>query len=575
MGATGGGNVPRLTVTSGVDEGRQYELTGGGAIGRDSTSTVRLFDTEVSRRHAELQPVPGGGFRIIDLASANGVFVNGQEVRTAELRNGDVIQVGKTVLLYSGPSDEPVNAAADRVRILTRPSDDLPSAIIRKIDSGAGSRLLTRTDDVRSPWLRTRLANLSILYEATSAVHHIDDTDSLLEKMLELLFRSVEADRGCILLGEGDDAAMTPRAVRWRDGDTRHEEIALSRTIIDHVVTTGDGILVADAQGDDRFDAGQSIVRFGIREAICVPLDGRHGRIGVLYFDTFRTTRPGEQPTANRLNEDHLALAVAVARQAALAVEESRYYRALVQSERLAAVGQAIAALSHHIKNLLQGVKSGCEVLKLGIAEHNDDAIRAGWKLLDKNHSRIYDLVMDMLSYSKDREPHTAPTDLQRLVRDAVDVVRSRAADSGVRVTVETAPLDPVLVDAEGIHRAVLNLLTNALDAVEESESPQVNVELAAEPDNEWVTVRVRDNGVGIAPERQRRLFRAFESTKGSRGTGLGLAVSRKTLREHGGDIMAESQPGCGSTFTIRIPVRSADPGRTISMPRPPDPIDR
>jgi signal transduction histidine kinase len=558
-----------------VDEGRQFELTGAGAIGRDSSSTVRLFDTEVSRRHAELQPVAGGGFRVVDLASANGVFVNGQEVRSADLRNGDVIQVGKTVLMYSGLADATANAAADRVRILARPGDDLPSAIIRKIDPGEGSRLLTRADDVRSPWLRTRLANLAILYEATSAVHHIDDVDRLLEKMLELLFRSVEADRGCILLGEGDGSAMTPRAVRWRDGDTRRDEIALSRSIIDHVLTSGDGILVADAQGDDRFDAGQSIVRFGIREAICAPLDGRHGRIGVLYFDTFRTSRPGEQPTANRLTEDHLALALAVARQAALAVEESRYYRALVQSERLAAVGQAIAALSHHIKNLLQGVKSGCEVLKIGIAEHDDNAVRSGWKLLDKNHGRIYDLVMDMLSYSKDREPLTAPTDMQRLVRDAVDVVRARAAEGGVRMTVETAPLEPVMVDAEGIHRAVLNLLTNALDAVEESEAPQVNVELAAEPGDAWVTVRVRDNGVGIPPERLARLFRAFESTKGSRGTGLGLAVSRKTLREHGGDIVAESRPGGGSTFTIRIPARAADPGRTLSTPRPPDPSDR
>lgn len=141
----------------------------------------------------------------------------------------------------------------------------------------------------------------------------------------------------------------------------------------------------------------------------------------------------------------------------------------------------------------------------------------------------------------------------------------------GVRMSVETARLDPVLVDSEGIHRAFLNLLTNALDAVQESAAPQIDVDISPEPDNEWVTISVRDNGVGVEPEQLGRLFRAFESTKGSRGTGLGLAVSRKTLREHGGDIFVQSQPGHGSTFTLRIPMRGADPGRTYSTPRPSD----
>src|SRR5262249_9707436 len=159
-----------------------------------------------------------------------------------------------------------------------------PSAIVRRIDAGEGSRILARAEDARSPWLRTRLANLGILYEAIQAVGHILDIDQLLDKVLELLFRSVDADRGCILLRASTETPLVPKAVRWNESVGRRDEIALSQTIIDHVLESGEGVLVADAGQDERFSAGQSIVRLGIREAICVPMSGRHDHVGVLYF---------------------------------------------------------------------------------------------------------------------------------------------------------------------------------------------------------------------------------------------------------------------------------------------------
>jgi signal transduction histidine kinase len=111
--------------------------------------------------------------------------------------------------------------------------------------------------------------------------------------------------------------------------------------------------------------------------------------------------------------------------------------------------------------------------------------------------------------------------------------------------------------DHEGIHRALLNLVGNALDAIEGSEAPAVTVSSMREADGNWVRLTVRDNGTGISPEKLREIFRPFVSSKGARGTGLGLAVSRKILREHGGDILVESTVGKGSTFILRLPLRS------------------
>src|SRR5207302_5059048 len=125
--------------------------------------------------------------------------------------------------------------------------------------------------------------------------------------------------------------------------------------------------------------------------------------LGVLYLDTHSTARDvlTAGSATGKFTEDHLALAIAIAHQAALAVEETRYHHAMVQAERLAAMGQTIAAVSHHIKNILQGLRIGGKLLKAGIEDGDKKALGQGWAIVEKNQAKIYELVMDMLSYSK------------------------------------------------------------------------------------------------------------------------------------------------------------------------------
>ncbi len=305
----------------------------------------------------------------------------------------------------------------------------------------------------------------------------------------------------------------------------------------------------------------QSIVRFGVREIICVPMKGRHETLGVLYLDNRTTAREviAAGNPSGKFTADHLALAAAIAHQAALAVEETRYHQALVQAERLAAVGHTIASLSHHIKNILQGLQIGGKVLKMGIEDKDDRALRQGWAIVEKNQGKIYELVMDMLSYSKDREPALEETDLAAVARDVAELVGPRAREKGVQLTtVLDAAVPKCPADPEGVHRALLNIVGNALDAVEGVDEARVTVTTLREPDGKWLRIEVTDNGPGVPPEKQTEIFRPFVSSKGSRGTGLGLAVSRKILREHGGDIVLRSEVGGGSTFALRLPLRGA-----------------
>lgn len=554
--------MPRFLVIKGADEGKQFELQGPEvSIGRDATNRIRLHDTEVSRRHAECRQVEDG-YAIVDVGSANGTYVNNQRVKEIMLHAGDQVVVGQTTLVYSTGRGEKVvedTDLADKISLITRSDLEFSSAIIKTISEAEGSRLLAHPEH-SSPWLKSALANLTIMYEASQAISHILDLNELLDRILELIFRSIEADRGCVMLRNAETGELEPKALRWRSQPQSQEKIDISRTITDYALQEKKGVLCSDAARDDRFAAGESIIRLGIHEVICVPMKGRHETLGVLYLDTYSTARQvvTRDLTTGKFTEDHLALASAIAHQAALALEETRYHQAMLQAERLAAIGQTIAALSHHIKNIMQGLRSGSDLLRMGLAEKNENLLQQGWKIAEKSQARIYDLVMDMLSFSKDREPAAEPTNINEVVRDVIELVAARAKEAGIKVEIESADKVPIVsADPEGMHRAILNIIGNALDAVEAKPQATVRVTTNIEPGGGWLRIAVEDNGAGVPAEKISEIFKPFVSTKGAKGTGLGLAVSRKILREHGGDITVDTQPGRGSTFTLRLPIKS------------------
>ena len=466
-----------LFVIQGADQGKRFELKPRPmALGRDKSSPILLHDHEISRRHAEVRPVDDS-FRIVDLGSANGTFVNGQPVDQVALRSGDRLQLGQTVMLFHEGPGSPDRDLMARVDV-SRTTDDDRSAILKSIPVGDASRVLQATDTAGG-WLKDRLLNLSVMYQATQAINHVLDTDALLPQILELVFESIGADRGAILL-KNDDGQLQPKAVRWRGPADPDERMTISRTIIDHVLEQGQGVVTSDAPADSRFGPAQSIVNYGIREAICVPVQGRHVTLGVLYADirsggVSPLANPGMDKATSRrhFSQDHLMLMVAIGHQAGLAIENTVFYQDKLQAERLAAVGQTIATLSHHIKNILQGIRGGSYLIDMGLNEKDEAIVRRGWTIVEKNQNKIYNMVMDMLSFSKDREPALEPGDLNATMADVVELMQSRARELGVTLEWEpAADLPETLFDADGIHRAALNVVTNAIDASEGERRP-------------------------------------------------------------------------------------------------------
>lgn len=558
--------MPSLYVIQGRNRGARFDLStheGAVSIGREAGNLIQLDDNEVSRRHAEIRRVDGG-FVVGDLKSSNGTYVNNRKVERAELVSGDQIQVGRTVMVWS--KDHEDERVAGQVDIVPVEAGGDGSRIVRTMKEEEGVAG-TGADDTNDRWLARARSNVQVMYRTALAASRTLDIDELLGRILQLVFEWIEADRGCIMLLDPETRQLTTKARRdRRAGDTT--SMAISRTILDYVLERREGVLTSDAQDDDRFASGHSVVRTGVREAICVPMQGRYDTVGVIYVDTMVPLGESLESGRRRFSDEQLKLMIAIGHQAAMAVEDTTYYSAMVQSERLAAVGQTIATLSHHIKNILQGIKGGGYLVDMGLEEEDLGVLRKGWEIVGRNQAKISSLVMDMLSFSKEREPDPVPSDLAALVGDIVETVAQRAADSGTTVVWSPPAEMPRLVfDPEGISRAVLNVVTNALDAVENR--PDARVEIRAEIDEPEKLVRivVADNGEGMSPETLAEIFNLFVSTKGSRGTGLGLTVSRKILREHGGDIRAESRLGAGSTFTLEFPLVPAAAVPTLDGP--------
>jgi two-component system NtrC family sensor kinase len=242
--------------------------------------------------------------------------------------------------------------------------------------------------------------------------------------------------------------------------------------------------------------------------------------------------------------------------------EIKRLERNLIESERLAAIGQTVAGLAHYIKNILSGLKGGAYVVKIGLDKDDTNKVRAGWKMVERNVGRVSELVLNLLTYSKLREPEYKLCLPNELAEDVCVLMKMKAEEHNIKIIKDfDTSIGKVSLDSDTVHRTLLNLVSNAIDAcifdADETKKWQVRVKTVLE-DNEMIRFEVIDNGCGMNEEIKQNLFTSFFSTKGGKGTGLGLLVTRKLVEEHGGKIGVSSKLGKGSTFVIQLPYSKA-----------------
>jgi signal transduction histidine kinase/pSer/pThr/pTyr-binding forkhead associated (FHA) protein len=589
-----------LTVIQGPDKGRKFELPDAEPqlVGR-SSEALPLADNTVSRRHAELTP-DGGMWYIRDLGSQNGTFVNGQKIggRT-QLRAGDQIRTGATLFVF-GRSRE--RSDLDTVRLV--PASQMDSAVQRAIASNEDSVLLSDDDPAQHAG-----DHLRILYRITALTARAPDQEELLKAVMGVVFEEFRPERGVIaLIDSGDLSTMQPAVVRHAESESPEQaagtaqpgkpaqpgnsgqpgnpeqpgqsrQIHVSRTIVQHVVAKGEGVLCSNAMTDPRFKGtdnslGDSIARLNIRSAICAPIRARDRTFGVLYIDCSSAHRT--------FTSEQLALLNAIGQHAGLAMANAELYAQKLQGERLAAMGETVASLSHSIKNILQGLRSGADVVELGLKKGDLQVSTGGWGILKRNLDRIMSLTMNMLAYSRPRTLEVELTRVNALLDDCAALIRDKCSSRGVGLIIDAeADMPPVPLDSGQMHQAIMNLLTNAVEAVEPN-TGVVTVKAGFRPAGTKLrdgsrssvgelNIRVQDNGPGVPAEMHKRVFEPFFSTKGLRGTGLGLAVTKRIVELHAGRIELLSHPDRGATFTVVLPIDPAhmDPSATAQSNKP------
>jgi signal transduction histidine kinase len=324
-------------------------------------------------------------------------------------------------------------------------------------------------------------------------------------------------------------------------------ESGWSRTVCEKALREEQCVLSRDTAHDERFAEAMSLAGAGVRSVMCAPLRGREGVLGLLYLDT----TSGESP----FRRGDLRLLSTVAADIALGLDNARLRSERIRMERLAAVGQAIAGLAHCVKNVLNTINCGSYLVDKGLEGQDWSMVGKGWELMGTSNKFLHRMVLDMLAFSKPRKPSYEETDLTELLRGVADSCQMFARDNHVELVLD-APEDgrAARVDPVAMQRCLYNLVTNAIEACRDVDRADRRVTLSWSPGEEGFEIAVSDNGAGMSAQVKSSLFQAFFSTKGSKGTGLGLPVVAKTVEEHRGAVEVESEEGSGTRFVLRLP---------------------
>jgi len=515
---------------------RSFSLGPRTVIGRQEGAEILLDDTAVSRRHAEITRV-GTLYWIRDLESSNGTFINGKRVDSAVLRPGDEICLGPQVLTFE-------DSRRDETPMPSGPEDDTLSVLtaIDAVTVGSRGTALAAVG-VTESMLEQRLA---VLCRFSREIGTVPTVDQLLDKVLEEVFEAIPAaSRGYVMLLGREPGELSAKAVRFRDGQGSGEA-TISRTIARKAIESRKALLCADAMADRRFGAAASVAQFNIRSCMCVPLLVGEEVIGIIHLDC--------SDPRKAFTEADLDLLAAMAAQAAIYIQNARLHERGLKIERLAAVGETVAGLAHCVKNLLNSIQAGAYVVDMGLTKDQPESVTKGWDIVKRNNKLMSELLMDLMTYSKERKPVRKPTDVNAVCSEICRMMDAKAQSAGAELRHEPDPdLPQADLDPIGIQRCLSNLVTNALDAIT-GDNGVVLVATKWLPEPKLIEIRVADNGSGISEEAQAQIFDLFFSTKGSKGTGLGLAVTRKIIEEHGGSIGLESASGEGTEFLITLP---------------------
>ncbi len=518
------------------------------SIGRARQNDIALNEPSISKYHARLQ-YQDGRFLIEDADSLHGLYVNAAKVRRAPLSPGAQIQLGNVTLKFS----------------------------LLGVESATGSMR-------KLPWIEQQELLLSLVQTLNSTLV----LNQVLEQVLDAIMHITGAERGFLLLADtSPDARRYPvvaglrlRAARRRDhggdpGDTH----GISAPVVRRALETGEIVSSPFLAGADRatVDSAAAATVEVARSILCLPLrspragiggaGGFPRGVGTLYLDN--------DPTSEPFSNDVLRAAEALARHAALAIENAQLFereqstieelrraqQQILQSEKLATIGQMAAGIAHELNTPLTYIMGNLELLAL---QDLTPAQREMLEAITRGSDRIRTLAQRLLAFSRPGREEMVPLVPNDVIERSLELCQYQIASGRVQLVKSLAPdLPRVLGVSNQLEMALINLVINAVHAM--AERGGVLTVSSARRGNE-VEITISDEGPGVPEKIRSRIYEPFVTTKPEgKGTGLGLSTVLMVLERHHGHIHFTTEEGRGTAFVVRLPAQAVGSRETAS----------
>ncbi len=524
------------------------------SIGRAYENDLRIEDSRISRRHAEIVKIWGGKYVFRDKDSKCGSFINGLRVHEHILNTGDEIVLGglNTTKLTFGyglkrTSFSTLDTQATDSRAPLDVSPELRGAtVITDLQTRfLNTALMQKPEYVTA----TTLQRLTSLYEITHKLLPAQTVDELAEIWLSELFKALPIDQGAILLHNPATDRLEVVLANSKEKKAINSNI-VSNTIAEHTYKENVAILTHDATSDERFASNVSVILENIRSVLSAPISSKLRVWGVIYLDSRTKTA--------LFNSEDLEFLMATAREAGLVLENLKLIEELratqeqlIKTERLATIGKLTSAISHEIRNRL-ALLTGVEFIEMKYSD--DPEVKQFTNMVLEGQRRALALVEEIRAFARNRTEQYEKTRkaIVPAIKKTISIINLDPAVAKRTLTFNYASEPELVFNEEKIEQVIINLIRNAVEATKEYEG-KVDINLTTIDKN--LLIQIKDNGQGIPPEIMSSIWEPFFTTKGEEGTGLGLEICRRIIEAHNGSISCESQLGVGTCFSIKLPL--------------------
>ncbi len=414
---------------------------------------------------------------------------------------------------------------------------------------------------IENTWLHEQFRLKARLFESLVSVGQTINSALTLDDALQVITREASG----LMNAKVASLLLLDETQEWLDLRASHgagpaylnkPRLSVAESLLGVVVRRRKPLQVEDVQVSNRYQNVEVARREGLVSLLSVPLVFRDQAIGTLSVYT------GE---SHSFSNEEIRILSALADLSAIAIEKARLYERIValeealrQGEKLSAIGLLAAEVAHEIRNPLTVMKMLYHSLDLHFPPH--DPRSKDVEVIGQKMEHLNKIVEHVLDLARGNEPHLEPLNANRLLDDLALLTRHKFAGQNVGLVRRLEPdLPAVLADATQLEQAFLNLTLNALEAMPAGGklaiSTRVEPRPGADDGTPLVAIEFKDTGEGMTAEQQKRAFTSLLNTTKGKGAGLGLAIVSKIVEAHHGTVQVQSQPGKGTTITLRLPV--------------------